>query len=149
MRFKSRLSSSDSLIDLTPLVDVIFLLLIFFMITSDILPLKSLNIEHPTLNRRSEPLTSQLLVVMDAQEVVYLGSEKEVVDLATLRDRLSTRVEAIKDQHLGVEPTVVLSVDRKVEYGTFLKLFSLTRECASTVRLVYRSEHETLAASGT
>ena len=70
---KTRLKSSFSLIDLTPLVDVVFLMLIFFIITSDILPLKSLNIENPTLNTTSAPLTSQLLVVIDAQNVIYVG----------------------------------------------------------------------------
>ena len=140
MRLKSRLSASRTLIDLTPLVDVIFLLLIFFMITADIRPLKSLDIEHPTLNRESDPLTAQLLVVMDAQEVVYLGSEREIVGLYSLKDRLDERIESLRAQHLGSDPTVVLSVDRRVDYGAFLRLFSTAQECATTVRLVYKSE---------
>ena len=47
MKFKTNLKVSNSLIDMTPLVDVIFLMLIFFIVTSDVLPLKSLNIENP------------------------------------------------------------------------------------------------------
>ncbi len=70
MRFKTNLKPAMNLIDLTPLVDVVFLLLIFFIVTSDILPLKSLNIENPTIDRNSAPLTTQLLVVMDAQDVI-------------------------------------------------------------------------------
>ena len=62
MNFSTKLKPSSSLIDLTPIVDVIFLLLIFFIITSDILPLKSLNVENPRLNKDSVPLTTQLLV---------------------------------------------------------------------------------------
>ena len=60
LRFKTNLKATHSLIDLTPLVDVIFLMLIFFIITSDIPPLKSLNIDNPTLDKDSSPLTTQL-----------------------------------------------------------------------------------------
>lgn len=140
MMFKTTLKPSPSLIDLTPLVDVIFLLLIFFIVTSDILPLKSLNIENPTLERESAPLTTQLLVVVDAQNVIYVGSKKTIVDLASLKGTLQEEIDKHKKQHSGLEPTIVLSVDRRVEYGMFLKMFSTAQECCSRIRLVYQPE---------
>lgn len=140
MEFKTKLKTSSNLIDLTPLVDVIFLMLIFFIITSDILPLKSLHIENPKLARDSAPLTTQLLVVMDAQNVIYVGSKKAIVDLASLKTHLQDEISQLKKQHQGIEPTVVLSVDRRVEYGSFLKLFSTAQETSQRVRLVYRPE---------
>lgn len=140
MEFKTKLKTSSNLIDLTPLVDVIFLMLIFFIITSDILPLKSLHVENPKLTRDSAPLTTQLLVVMDAQNVIYVGSKKAIVDLASLKTHLQDEIAQLKKQHQGIEPTVVLSVDRRVEYGSFLKLFSTAQETSQRVRLVYRPE---------
>lgn len=140
MKFKTNLKPSSNLIDLTPLVDVIFLLLIFFIVTSDILPLKSLNIENPTLDRDSAPLTSQLVIVMDAQDVIYLGSKKSIVDLTSLKDQLSKEVAFLEKQHPGITPTLVLSVDRRVEYGNFLRLFSICQECGKNLRLVYHAK---------
>lgn len=132
-----------ALIDLTPLVDVIFLMLIFFIVTSDILPLKSLLIENPRLEQDSAPLTTQLLLVMDAQHVIYLGSKKAIVDLVSLKEILQQEVQKLKQQNGGKEPTIVLSVDRQVNYGLFLKLFSIAQECCSSLRLVYQpSERE-------
>ncbi|MCB1136321.1 MAG: biopolymer transporter ExbD, partial [Chlamydiia bacterium] len=125
--------------DLTPLVDVIFLLLVFFIITSDILPLKSLNVENPPLNRSSTPLTSQLLVIVDAQNVIYLGPKKDIVSLARLKEALLEEIKLLEQQQPGAEPSIVLSVDRRVEYGAFLQVFSAAQECGSKVRLVYRS----------
>jgi biopolymer transport protein ExbD len=138
MNFKSNLKSSPNLIDLTPLVDVIFLMLIFFIVTSDILPLKSLNIENPTIERDSTPLTTQLLLVMDAQNVIYVGSKKDIVDLASLKSHLQAELTHLKKNNPGISPTVVLSVDRRVEYGLFLQLFAIAQECAPRLRLVYR-----------
>lgn len=142
MRFKTALKPSTNLIDLTPLVDVVFLLLIFFMVTSDVLPLKSLNIENPTLSRSSTPLTTQLLVVVDAQNVIYVGSKKAIVDLASLKTAVQEEIAHLKKQHSGIDPTVVVSVDRHVEYGVFLKLFSLIQECCPRIRLVYKPTEE-------
>ena len=131
MKYKTHLNASSTLIDLTPLVDVIFLLLIFFMISSDIVPVKALNVEHPTLERDSEQTVAQLLVVMDAQHVLYFGPNKEIVDLEELRTKIS--------EHSVDGATIVLSVDRHVEYGAFLRLFSLAQEMGPTVKLVYET----------
>ncbi len=142
MNFKANLRASASLIDLTPLVDVVFLLLVFFILTSDILPLKSLNVENPKLARNSAPITTQLLVVMDAQNVIYMGPKKDIVDLSSLRDLLIQELAIIKKQRRGVDPTVVLSVDKRVKYGPFLRLFSTAQEVSSKVRLVYKPSGE-------
>lgn len=139
MKFKTRLKPSMALIDLTPLVDVIFLMLIFFIVTSDILPFKSLLIENPKLEKDSAPLTTQLLLVMDAQHVIYLGSKKAIVDLASLKSSLEEEVQKMKQQNRGSEPTIVLSIDRRVNYGLFLKLFSIAQECCGNLRLVYQT----------
>lgn len=137
MHFKTNLKASSNLIDLTPLVDVIFLMLIFFIVTSDILPLKSLNIENPTLNLNSAPMTTQVLVVMDAQNVIYVGSKKMIVDLGSLQDAVKEEIAQLKKQHSTVEPTVVISVDQRVDYGSFLRVFSLIQACCPRLRLVY------------
>lgn len=129
------------MIDMTPLVDVIFLLLIFFIVTSDILPLKSLNIENPLLPLNATPLTTQILVVMDAQNVIYVGSKKAIVDLASVKTELKAEIELIQRRtDKQFFPTVVLSVDRRVDYGAFLRLFSIVQASSPRIRLVYHSE---------
>lgn len=142
MRFKTNLKYTSNLIDLTPLVDVVFLMLIFFIVTSDVLPLKSLNIENPSISRDSVPLTTQLLVVMDAQNVIYVGSKKAIVDWDSLKTQLNEEVFQLKKQYGNIDPTVVVSVDRHVEYGSFLRLFSVVQECCPRLRLVYKPQDD-------
>lgn len=137
MKFKMTLEHSTALIDLTPLVDVVFLMLIFFIITSDILPLKSLNIQNPDLSCSSSPRTSQILVVMDAQNVIYVGSKKEIVDLGSFKESLAKEIQTTLTAHPGADTTVVLSIDKRVEYGEFLRLFSLAQGLGAKLRLVY------------
>lgn len=140
LKFKTNLKPSYTLIDLTPLVDVIFLLLIFFIVTSDILPLKSLNIENPTLAIDAPPLTTQLLIVMDAQNVIYVGSKKSISDFVSLEEMLKKELNKIQGAHPGAAPTIVLSVDRRVEYGNFLRLFAALQQSGQPIRLVFSTE---------
>ena len=147
MKFKTNLKVTHTFIDMTPLVDVIFLMLIFFIVTSDVLPLKSLNIENPSLDKNSAAMTTQILVVMDAQNVIYVGSKKSIVDLASVKKQLKEEIEGFQKQYGKVVPTVVLSVDRRVDYGAFLRLFSTVQETVPKIRLVYKPE-ETAEAEG-
>jgi biopolymer transport protein ExbD len=142
MRFKTNLKTATNLIDLTPLVDVIFLMLIFFIVTSNVLPLKSLNIKNPVLDLPSSPITTQLLVVMDAQHVIYVGSKKIIADLDSLPILLREEIALLQKQHPSVKPTLVLSVDKRAEYGAFLHLFSTAQNCCARIRLVYTQEKE-------
>ncbi|MCC5832655.1 MAG: biopolymer transporter ExbD [Chlamydiales bacterium] len=137
MKFNSTLETTNALIDLTPLVDVVFLMLVFFIITSDILPLKSLNIENPTIERPAPPRTTQILVVVDAQNVIYIGSKREIVGPEDFLDSLRSELEKTTSARPGADTTVVLSIDRRVEYGDFLRLFSLAQETGAKLRLVY------------
>jgi biopolymer transport protein ExbD len=146
MKFKTTLESSFTLIDLTPLVDVIFLMLVFFIITSDILPLKSLNIENPKIATTSEARTTQILVVMDAENVIYVGSKKEIVDFNTFKETLQRDIDNNIAFYPGSDTTVVLSIDRRVDYGSFLRLFALAQETQTKLRLVYHEAQESLCS---
>ncbi|MDB6080817.1 MAG: exbD [Chlamydiia bacterium] len=139
MRFQPRLKPCHNLIDLTPLVDVIFLMLIFFLVTSDVLPLKSLSIENPELQNVNSPAhLAQLLIVMDKDQVIYMGSKKDIIDMNSIKEHLMREIATIKELNPKCTPTVVLHVDRQVDYGAFLRLFSAVQECSPRIRLSYK-----------
>ena len=120
MNFKTRLKPCYNLIDLTPLVDVIFLLLIFFFISSDTLPLKSLSIQNPELKNKDSPAyLAQLLVIMDRDQVIYVGNKKDIIDMSSLKEHLSKQIAHIQSENPKSIPTIVLNVDKRVDYGAF------------------------------
>ena len=140
MRFSTRLRPCTTLIDLTPLVDVIFLMLIFFLVTSEILPLKSLLIESPELKVDQPTKLSQLIVVMDQNHVIYLGSKKEIVDMGSIDKRLKLMISEVQKEYPEYDPVVTLHVDRRVDFDTFLQLFSQVRRSSSKVRLSFKEK---------
>jgi biopolymer transport protein ExbD len=141
MRFQARLHACYDLIDLTPLVNVIFLLLIFFFVTSDVLPLKSLAIENPEIGTLpdSPPNIAQLLVVMDRDQVIYVGSKKDIVDMGSIKEQLFRQMAALRAQYPTSNPIITLHVDSRVDYGAFLRLFAVVQECSPHIRLSYKT----------
>jgi biopolymer transport protein ExbD len=115
-------------------------MLIFFLITSDTLPLKSLMIQNPLVTSTEEAKLSQLVVIVDKDQVIYVGSKKEIVDLMSLKEALQRHMNVWREVHHNVTPTVTLSIDRRVDYETFLRLFSEVIKTAPRVRLAYRTE---------
>ena len=77
---------------------------------------------------------------MDKDQVIYIGSKKEIVDLMSLKEALQKHVTLWRERNNNVTPTVVLSVDRRVDYGIFLRLFSEVVKVAPKVRLAFRTE---------
>lgn len=88
-------------------------------------------------------MTTQILVVMDAQNVIYVGSKKAIVELAAVKKQLQDEVAAFQSQYGKLLPTIVLSVDKRVDYGAFLRLFSIIQESSPRIRLVYKPEEVT------
>ncbi len=140
MRFSTRLKPTQSLIDMTPLVDVIFLLLIFFIVTSDVLPLKSLYLEQPSLTGDSLPLTTRLMVVVDSEEVIYVGSKKSIVDLESLQDYLRKEIGRYKESHGNAVPAISLNIDRRISYETFMRILDKVHHSGAPIRLAYKNE---------
>ena len=62
-----------------------------------------------------------------------LGSKKAIVDLTSLKQSLQQELQHLKRQNGGQEPTIVLSVDRRVNYGPLFRIF-IAQECCSRLR---------------
>jgi biopolymer transport protein ExbD len=85
---------------------------------------------------------------MDKDQVIYVGSKKQIVDLMSLKDVLAKHITAWKEAHQNVTPTVVLSVDRRLDYEVFLRLFSEVVKTAPRVRLAFKTEQTNPLSEG-
>ncbi len=107
-------------VDLTPMVDVVFLLLIFFMISTTFVETPGITIELPEGGAQvvqKEP--EEIRVYLNRQGEIHLHEQK--VTLAELRLRLQ--------EHAGQaqKTTFVLMADREARHGTVVELMDLAR----------------------
>lgn len=89
------------LISLTPLIDVVFILLVFFMLSSSFIHWRSFALHAPAQGAVGSSVVGALLVEIRA-EGIRLGDE--VISLNGLTQRVAERLETKPDQRVVVKP---------------------------------------------
>jgi len=116
-RSRLRRAHVMSEINVTPMVDVMLVLLIIFMVAAPLLtagvPLDLPQTQAKALEQDKEPLT---ISVNDKGQVYLMNSEIKM-------DELMPKLEAItKNRGGGVEERIFVRGDKKVDYGTVMKV---------------------------
>jgi biopolymer transport protein ExbD len=118
--------SSLSEIDITPLLDLAFVLLIIFMLTTPLLE-NSTNLIIPSSSAPGAPIkTSEVQTIsIDRAEVIKLNNQ--VLDLDALRARLMELQRANADLAIVIRPDRELPVQRLVSLMDVLQKAGITR----------------------
>jgi biopolymer transport protein ExbD len=136
----------NSDINVTPLVDVVLVLLIIFMVVTPLLE-KDIDVRVPEtedVQDQSEVPQGQLVVEIDAQGNYKLNAETIPADQYLERMR---RVLAAKTK---LEDKVVFFLaDDKANYGKLIAALDMTRQADPKVTLGMATEEPTAPAPGT
>ena len=79
-------------IDLTPLIDMVFILLIFFIVTTVFVKDKAMDIDRPSQSSEGSVSRSSLLIVLTANGQIRAGGE--IVSINSLRSWVSNRLSS-------------------------------------------------------
>lgn len=117
-----RLKREEPRVDLTPMVDVVFLLLIFFMISTTFVETPGLSINLPESGARSinkEPKEFKVYVTK-AGKIFFA---KEELSLEQFRSRIAA--QKVQD---AKETTFLLLADADARHGIVVQLMDLARD---------------------
>ena len=122
-------------INVTPLVDVMLVLLIIFMVSAPLLtvgvPIDLPQTQARSLDQDKEPLT---LSVNDKGQIFLQNSEIAV-------DELVPKLKAVTEARGGMAERIFVRGDRRVDYGTVMKIMGrLSSAGFSRVALVTEVE---------
>jgi biopolymer transport protein TolR len=112
-----RLSGMNE-INVTPLIDVMLVLLVIFMVTAPLLT-TGVHVDLPKV--KSAPMQTddtKLLVIITQDDHVYLGKD-EITD--AVEDKLKNNAK------LGEDKELYIQADEKVTYGTVLRVMAAAR----------------------
>ena len=101
-----------ALIRLTPLIDVVFILLVFFMLASSFLDWRTIDLAAPGRAAANASMEGSLLIEIRPEGLRLSG---ETVSLDTLGLRIAERVSERPDQRVLVRPRPGVSVQRTVQ----------------------------------
>ena len=108
------------LINITSLIDVMFLLLIFFMVTSTFLDQPGMKLELPSAESAEVARVEKLvLYVSSDNEVVFNG---QAIALDDLEETMRAALSEIEDR------TLVLNADKTVQHGTVIRVMDIAKK---------------------
>ena len=121
---RSPASQPMSDINMTPLIDVMLVLLVIFMVTAPLMA-SSLKLELPQSEAaRPSEAPGFVALAVDAEGRLYLG------DRAAARDEVAARVREAAQADPGTE--VQLRADSRVPYGRVAELIGLVQQAGLT-----------------
>lgn len=118
---------------LTSLIDIVFLLLIYFLLTTNFMVDEGIDVKLPKANAAKPQTQEEITLYVDADGNAYLSNQK--VTLGELFDRLRGIVEKNKDQ------LVVIKADRTVILNKAVRVMDVAK-AAGVERLALATEKE-------
>jgi biopolymer transport protein ExbD len=128
MRFR-RPREEETSLGIAPLIDIVFLLLIFFMVTSQFDVASGVRITLPKVERRIlDHEKNRITLVIDKSGQTYFEGKK--VDMETLKQDLEASV-----REMGIIQ-VILQADKDVAHGHVVRIMDLAKTAGADSILI-------------
>jgi biopolymer transport protein ExbD len=138
MSLKKR-SKVSAEFNLSSLTDIVFLLLIFFMLTSSLASPNVKNLQRPKSNSKT-PSPQNIALSITKEGEYYL--ESDLVSEEDLESKMAVRIAEENEVNLkkGIKDavTIVLNVEAEEKTGTIVKIMSLSNKYKA--RLILATE---------
>lgn len=116
MRMRRHHSTADEEagIDLTPMLDIVFIMLIFFIVTSSFIKESGISVERPSAATAAEQPKGNILIAVSADGEIWI--DRKQVDIRAVR----AAVERMRvDQP---DSTVVVQADKDARSGLVIRV---------------------------
>ncbi len=118
MQFRRRLKTNAT-VDLVPMIDVVFQLVIFFMVSTTFILTPGINLALPESTTAEPVAAAKIVITVASEEEVYLNKDK--VELESL-------VPLLKEMRGGAEEgSVIVEGDQQVSYSLLIRVLDVLR----------------------
>lgn len=106
-------------INMTPMLDVVFIMLIFFIVTASFVRESGIDVNRPEASTAVSKSNANILVGIDEKGHVWVNKRK--VDIRAL----TANIQGLKSEFKN--PTVVIQADRKATTDILIKVMDASR----------------------
>src|SRR3989338_1893113 len=117
MKLKRRIALEKGHLDIAPLIDVVFLLLIFFMLTSSFIFQTGIKINLPKALTSEVIQRENLIIIVTEDNSLYIN--ERLIDDEELSSRLKIATKESKP--------ILIKADRKASLGKVVEVWDLCR----------------------
>jgi biopolymer transport protein TolR len=131
MRRPAQRSRVMSEINITPLTDVMMVLLVIFMVTTPLIMKASIDINLPKAHVKQDAVVEQVRIMLTQDGQIYV--DQNIVTFETLESYLQNIFKG------SSEAAVTVAADKRVPYGDAVKVLDVARQ-AGAKKLVLAAE---------
>ncbi|MEA3328584.1 MAG: biopolymer transporter ExbD [Candidatus Omnitrophota bacterium] len=106
--------------DIAPLIDIVFLLLIFFMLTANFIMQPGIKIVLPAAKAAESQKEESIIVFISEDNEVFLDDKQ--IDIGELKASLEEKLETSRKK------TVVLKADQKINLGFAVRVMDIAKQ---------------------
>jgi len=119
MRRRYTEQEEEATIDLTPLMDIVFIMLIFFIVTTSFIKEAGVDINRPSANTSERKERGNILGAITANDEIWI--DKRRVDIRAVR----ANIERLKAEN--PEGSVVIQADKESKNGLLVQVMDQAR----------------------
>lgn len=123
MRLRARRKNIHATVDMTPMIDVVFQLIIFFLVSTTFAVLPGINLNLPESSTAESTSNLGITITCEKNGNLYFNDKK--VSFKSLGDELS-KFDTKKTKK--TEFPITIEADDLVTNGTIVKLFDVIRQ---------------------
>lgn len=117
MKFKRRLKIEEGHLDMTPLVNVFFLLLIFFLFTSSFIFQPGIRVNLP------KAVTSEVIQQEDTAIIITKDDKIYLDDREITKDEFASKLSLIAKEKTGL----LIKADSRASHGRIVEIWDMCR----------------------
>lgn len=108
------------MIDMTPMLDVVFIMLIFFIVTASFVKETGIDIERPSASTSESKSSASILIAISADNQIWI--DKRRIDIRSVR----ANIERLHAEN--PKASVIIQADRKSLVETLTDITDAARE---------------------
>ncbi|ADN75377.1 outer membrane transport energization protein ExbD [Ferrimonas balearica DSM 9799] len=113
-RKKHYSAAEEAQVDMTPMLDIVFIMLIFFIVTTSFVKESGIEVNRPKAQQASKKPSANIFIAINEAGIVYM--EKREVDI----QRVRANVERMLAE--APEAQVMIQADQQAKHGIVVKV---------------------------
>jgi len=107
--------NDDSTIDMTPMLDIVFIMLIFFIVTTSFVREAGIDINKPIAkSSQKKEKNNNIMVAITEEEAIWI--DKKQIDIRSLRANIQSLAASAGDK----KSNVIIQADKKAKTGVLV-----------------------------
>ena len=123
MKFQRRLKPQAS-VDLVPMIDIVFQLVVFFMVSTTFIITPGIGLTFPASTTAEPMVMTKMVVTVKSRDEIYLNQER--INITQLGERLEDITTRGEDPEM--ERTIILEGDKGAPYSLIIEVLDALRK---------------------